>query len=299
MNKRIGANLAAFGTVFLWASAFPLTKIIGAQVSANPLSLIRCFIAALLMIVIGLAARSPELHLRKPFKAVDLLYFLVTGATGFAVYFICFNTGLVTLTSAESSVISATAPVITSIMVFFIYNERIKLIGWIAIFAAFAGVAIMMLWNGVFSIKVGAFWILGMSVVFSVYSVINRKLTAKGYNALEIVAYSAIFGTLMLVWLVPQTVHELANADVAAIWSVVYLGVFPTGISYILWAKAIELADNTSEVTNYMFVTPLLSTVMGFMMLHEVPDLATIVGGLVIIASVVVFNLKGLPEDRL
>ena len=299
MNKRVYANLAAFGTVFLWASAFPLTKIIGTQVSANPLSFMRCFIAALLMLIIGLVSKNPNLHLRKPFKVIDLLYFLVTGATGFAVYFICFNTGLVTLTSAESSVISATAPVITSIMVFFIYNERIKPIGWIAILAAFAGVAIMMLWNGVFSIKVGAFWILGMSVVFSVYSVINRQLTAKGYNSLEIVAYSAIFGTLMLIWLVPQTARELVAADTPAILSAIYLGVFPTGISYILWAKAIELADNTSEVTNYMFVTPLLSTIMGFMMLHEVPDMATIIGGLIIIASVVVFNLKGLPDDRL
>ena len=35
VNNRVKANIAAFITVFLWASAFPLTKIIGDQFSAN------------------------------------------------------------------------------------------------------------------------------------------------------------------------------------------------------------------------------------------------------------------------
>ena len=49
----------------------------------------------------------------------------------------------------------------------------------------------------------------------------------------------------------------------------------------------------TSEVTNFMFVTPLLSTIMGFIILHEVPNAGTFIGGAIIIISIVVFNLKG------
>ncbi|MBQ0079779.1 MAG: DMT family transporter, partial [Eubacterium sp.] len=223
MNKRLAANLAAFITVFLWASAFPLTKIIGEQITANPLSLIRCVVTAVFMILLGLIAKSPSLHLRKPFEKKDLWLFLISGATGLAFYYICYNMGLVTLTSAEASIISATAPVITSVMVYFIYKERINIIGWISIVAAFAGVAIMMLWNGVFSIKVGAFWILGMSVLFSIYCVLNRKLAEKGYNSVEIVAYSAIFATLLMSPVTPTTIRQLAACDMPAILSAIYL----------------------------------------------------------------------------
>ena len=52
-------------------------------------------------------------------------------------------------------------------------------------------------------------------------------------------------------------------------------------------------AERTSEVTNFMFVTPLLSTIMGFIILHEVPNAGTFIGGVIIIISIVVFNLKG------
>ena len=297
MNNRVKANIAAFITVFLWASAFPLTKIIGDQFSANSLSFMRCLIAALLMIVIGVFSKSPELHMRKPAAKKDWLYFFAAGATGFAFYYICFNKGLETLSSAESSVICATAPVITSILVYFFFKERINIIGWISILGAFAGVGIMLMWNGVFSIKVGAFWILALSVFFSFYNIISRKLTDKGYTSLEIVAYGAICASIIMIFFLPQSVSELAKADAPAVLSVIYLGLLPTGVSYILWSKAIELSERTSEVTNYIFVTPLLSTVMGFMMLREVPDMATIIGGIIIIIGVVTFSMKGTPRE--
>ena len=52
-------------------------------------------------------------------------------------------------------------------------------------------------------------------------------------------------------------------------------------------------AERTSEVTNFMFVTPLLSTIMGFIILSEIPNAGTFIGGAIIIISIVVFNLKG------
>ena len=42
-----------------------------------------------------------------------------------------------------------------------------------------------------------------------------------------------------------------------------------------------------------MFVTPLLSAVMGFLMLKEIPDMGTFIGGIIIITSVVFFSYKG------
>ena len=111
-------------------------------------------------------------------------------------------------------------------------------------------------------------------------------------------AYGAICASIIMIFFLPQSVCELAKADAPAVLSVIYLGLLPTGVSYILWSKAIELSERTSEVTNYIFVTPLLSTVMGFMMLREVPDMATIIGGIIIIIGVVTFSMKGTPREQ-
>ena len=37
---------------------------------------------------------------------------------------------------------------------------------------------------------------------------------------------------------------------------------------------------------------------LGFVLLREVPDMGTIIGGVIIIVSVVVFSLKGVPGSK-
>ncbi len=91
----------------------------------------------------------------------------------------------------------------------------------------------------------------------------------------------------------PQTLTQLAVADSTAIVLTIYLGVAPSAIAYLLWAKASEYADRTNEVTNYMFVTPLLATLLGFIMLGELPGQGTLIGGAIILGSVIMFNKTG------
>jgi len=99
-----------------------------------------------------------------------------------------------------------------------------------------------------------------------------------------------ISAAVALMFCLPQTVTELSSASYLSILLAIALGLLPSATSYVLWAKAMELATKTNEVTNYMFVTPLLSTVMGFILLNEIPDLGTLIGGGIIIFSVILFS---------
>ena len=49
-------------------------------------------------------------------------------------------------------------------------------------------------------------------------------------------------------------------------------------------------AEQTSQVSNYMFITPFLTSVFGFIITHEVPEPATIIGGGIILLGVFLFN---------
>lgn len=144
MQAKHKVFLLSFCTVLLWASAFPLTKVVQEQFTSNPLGFLRCSIAAIFLIIIGKCS-----HIRIPAKK-DIPYFILAGAMGFTGYMIFFNTGIQTLTSATSSIIVALTPILTAIGCAKVYHEKIKTIGWISIATAFIGVLVLLLWDGVF-----------------------------------------------------------------------------------------------------------------------------------------------------
>lgn len=64
---------------------------------------------------------------------------------------------------------------------------------------------------------------------------------------------------------------------------------FCTALAYIAWAKAISMAEKTTYVNNYMFVTPFLTTILGFVMMGAVPDKATLLGEIIILTGLFMF----------
>ncbi len=275
-------------TVFLWASAFPLTKIVQEQFTSNSLGFLRCSIASILLLLMGKCS-----HIRRPQKQ-DIPWFFLSGGLGFTIYMIAFNTGIQTLTSATSSIVIAITPILTAIAAAKLYQERIRPLGWISIFMAFVGVLILLLWEGIFSINIGLIWTVCASLVFCSYNILSRRLSQKkGYSSLEIVTYSMLCGAIFLGFWCLKGFQELSTASAKHILALVYLGTLPSACAYFFWGKAMSLAERTSEVTNFMFVTPLLSTIMGFLLLKEVPNTGTFIGGTIIIISIIVFNLKG------
>jgi len=297
MRNSTKTAVFAFATVFIWASAFPVTKIATAYFAPGGLAFLRCSLAAVILLVCGyLPSSETGRRIRRPKSAGHLGLFFASGCVGFTFYTTFFSMGMLTLTSATSSLLIATTPVLTAIGASLLYNERIKAVGWAAIFGAFCGVAILLLTDstkGGLSGGSGLWWTMGAAVVFCIYNLLNRKFIAMGYTAVEAVTWSMVCGALLLLPFAADGIGQVLAAPPSAILAVVYLGAMPSAAAYLLWSKAMSVARKTSDVTNFQFVTPLLSTAMGFAMLAEVPGIYTVIGGLIIIGSLVVFGLKG------
>ena len=87
--------------------------------------------------------------------------------------------------------------------------------------------------------------------------------------------------------------RELSIAQPKEIITLLVLGAVCSGIAYFLWSLAMSYATYTSEVANYSFTTPFVASILAAIMMGEVPDISTIVGGLVIIVSILVFSFRG------
>ena len=291
MKPTVKSAVFAFVTVLLWSSAFPITKFATVAFTPDVLGLLRCSLAAVILLIIGKIN-----HIRGPEKPAHILFFMISGGMGFSLYMIFFNSGMLTLTSATSSLIIATTPVLTAIGAAWFYREKIKPVGWCAIAAAFGGVAVLLLTDtskGGLSGGSGLLWTMAAAFVFCCYNLMNRKLLSMGYSAVECVTMSMVCGALWLMPFAGQAVMQLASAPAYSIAATIYLGAMPSATAYLLWSNAMSLAKKTSDVSNFQFLTQLLSTVMGFAMLREVPSAMTIAGGVIIIISIVVFGLKG------
>jgi len=287
MTNKKKMHLLAMTTILFWALAFPASKI--AMNYYNPFSLafLRVTIASIVLLIIGKMT-----GIRLP-KKKDLVWFLLAGACGFGLYLFFFNMGMRRVTSASGSIIIALTPVMTAIGAHHIYRERINIIGWISMTTAFCGVLIMMLWNGVLSFNFGMLWVLFASVLFCCYNLLNRRFSSQGYKAIEIVTYSMVASVFILCPFATRGIRELANADIGQIALLVVLGAICSGVAYFLWSLAMSYATYTSEVANYSFTTPFVASILAAIMMGELPETSTIVGGLVIIVSILVFSFRG------
>lgn len=287
MNKNY--HFYAIITIIFWAMAFVFTRLALQYFDVYTLSFLRYLSASLTLLVI-----ICFMKINKP-KKEDFITYLLSGCIGFFIYVILFTKGTGMVTSATGSIVIAMVPVFTAFLASFFYKEKLKTYQWFAIGIEFIGILVLTLMNGTFSINEGVLWLLVAALCLATYNLLQRKLTKK-YSAIEASTYSIFIGTLFLCIFLPSAIDPTIHAPIEHIIYVLILGIFSSALAYIAWAKAISMAEKTTYVSNYMFVTPFLTTILGFVMMGEIPDKATILGGTIILIGLFIFNKESFLE---
>ena len=280
---KLTAKECAFIAIFFWATAFVLTKVVLKEVDITTLGVLRYFFASIIVIFILIKQKISLPKLK------DIPAFVFAGFSGYAGYIVFFNMATLLSSPSTLSVINALAPAITAIVAYFIFNEKIKIIGWISMGISFCGILILTLWNGTLTVNKGVIYMLIGCVLLSLYNISQRYLTKK-YSSFDVSMYSMLIGGILLVVYSPSSVRNIFSISFNSLILIIYMSVFPSIISYFFWTKAFEIAKHTTEVTSFMFVTPVLATLMGIIILGDIPKLSTLIGGVVIILGMIIFN---------
>ena len=280
---KLTAKECAFIAIFFWATAFVFTKVVLKEVDVTTLGVLRYFFASIIVIFILIKQKISLPKLK------DIPAFVFAGFSGYAGYIVFFNMATLLSSPSTLSVINALAPAITAIVAYFIFNEKIKIIGWISMGISFCGILILTLWNGTLTVNKGVIYMLIGCVLLSLYNISQRYLTKK-YSSFDVSMYSMLIGGILLVVYSPSSVRNIFSISFNSLILIIYMSVFPSIISYFFWTKAFEIAKHTTEVTSFMFVTPVLATLMGIIILGDIPKLSTLIGGVVIILGMIIFN---------
>ena len=278
--------IAALATVLSWASAFAGIRAGLEAYSPTHVALFRYIVtSAVLALYMALTGRRlPDWR--------DWPGIAVTGLFGITYYNLALNYGQVVVPSATASFLIASAPVWLALLASFVFRERLQVWGWIGIGISMAGVAVIALGNaGQLSFAPRALVVLSAAFATSIYSLGQKKYVAK-YGALSCTAYAIWAGTLFLLPFGGGLFSEIGAAPFSATAAVIYIGLAPGAVGYVTWSYVLGQVP-AARAGSFLYLVPALALLVAWVWLGEVPSAISLLGGVLVLAGVIVVNRLG------
>ena len=99
---------------------------------------------------------------------------------------------------------------------------------------------------------------------------------------------TVIYGNFLLALLtLPSGIASVSTITLGDLGAVAFLGIFQIGISYILFIKGVTAGTRPLDASIIGFIEPLLNPVWVFIFVGERPSNWAVLGGLIIIATVI------------
>lgn len=273
--------------LFFWASAFVTIRSSLESYSPEAMALLRFLVASVVLLIFSFfkKLKRPELK--------DMPMFILGGLAGITIYHVALNIGEQTVTAATASFIIGGIPIFTGILSIFFLNEFLKKWGWIGIFISFVGIGIISFSEGEFGkFNWGTLLVALAAIVAAIYTIIQKKLLVK-YRPLEVSIYTIWIGTILMLFFLPDLIKEFPNASLKSTLEVVYMGIFPAAIAYVIWTYVLPKFQTATHITTYLYFNPILTMIIAFFWIKEIPNIFSILGGIVVLIGVILTNTKG------
>jgi drug/metabolite transporter (DMT)-like permease len=273
-------------TLLLWSSAFVAIRHLGHDVTPGALSLGRLLVAALALSVPLLRSR------RSRMTRNEVLLLLLCGVAWFGIYNIALNDSERRIDAATAAMLVQVGPIVVALLAAVFLGERLT--GWLlaGIAVAFAGVVVIgtaMRGEGGSNVT-GVLLALLAAVTYAI-GVVSQKVLLRRLSGLEVVCYACWIGVVVCLPWSGDLAELLRHGDAADLGWIGYLGVFPTAIAFSLWAFALRHTDAGKQAIT-TFLVPLITAVMAWVLLDEVPPALAFAGGALCVVGVLVTRRK-------
>ena len=225
-------------------------------------------------------------------------YVLLMGVLGYAVGAGIQLIGTKYAGSSMASLINSLNPVTISIMAIPILHEKLTSNKITGILMAVFGVYLILGTGGSFNLPGTLMSILSV-LLWSLVSVLTRQGLSE-YNPL-VVTRSAIGIAAVCDFIFAVIEHFITHSPIqinaGVITGLLYMGIFCTGIAYILWNQGLA-ALPASNCSALYPIQPLTSTVMGVIFFHETVGLSFAAGAAFIVIGVLLCLLGSMLFSR-
>ena len=278
-----------FLTIIFWGSSFPLITFSLNALSPMELAFSRFFLPACLSFIYVCLTKTVIMK-------EDLINFIIAGFFGVFGFALFINLGQETLSAGAGSFIVNCNPLITSLIGFLFLKQKIKGYFWIGIFICVVGIFIISLENyKKYNFDIGTIYLLIAALLISFYFHLIKPLVNK-YGPLTTFSYTIIFGTLPMIYWSHDTYVSLVDVNIEFQLSVIWLTLIATLIPYYTWTYSIGYFG-ANKASFFLFLIPLVSIFVDLMIFNNVPNIFTLVGGFLILTSVLGVLFLTYKED--
>ncbi|MER7798059.1 DMT family transporter [Microbacterium sp. NPDC096154] len=286
--------VALVGATLCWAGNYLLGVIAVAETDPVSLTWMRWVLAVLPLFAIAQAVERPDWRaLLRSWPRLALL-----GGIGVAGYNLLLYAALGTETPFQLSLINAFNPALIAIAAVVFLGARLGWRGIAGILLAFAGVFWIISGGRPLTIlehppKIGSLIMVGAIVAWTAYTIIGRT-----GPRLPPISAVAVQGAFVVAGLTPFVLAQgLDLPDTAAGgWSLAYIAVFPSILSYVLWNYALQHVPPAQAGVSLNLIT--VFTAIATVLLGMAVTIPQVVGGVLVLAGVVLAQERSPQTQR-
>ena len=290
-KTRLIPYLEVLFAVVVWGASFIATKIALADISPITIVWLRF---AMGVIILGAAVA-----IRRQFALPDKSewgYFALLGFLGITLHQWLQSNGLITSEAGTTAWIVATTPVFMALLGWLVLKEGLSWVRIAGILLAFMGVLVVISDGNIMSISIGRFGapgdvlILISAINWAVFSTLSRR-GLRSHPASLMMFYVMSLGWIFtsLLFIPAEGLSEIPHLTLNGWISVLFLGIFCSGLAYIAWYDALQ-ALSAAQTGVFLYIEPLVAVVVAALVLAEPVTWASLLGGAVILFGVWLVN---------
>lgn len=288
--KQLKPALAVIAAGILWGVINIFVKRLSAAgISPLQISLIRMFIAALCFTLFVL------IHDRSKFKIrwKDIWMFACTGIVSIVLFNTCYFYTTIHSQASIAVVLLYTSPVFVMIFSAIFFKEKITLQKILALILTICGCVLV---AGLVGDSVAiSFQVLltgiASGLFYALYSIFG-EIALKKYDTETVTLWTFLFGLLGSLPLgrPAETIRILAKEPILILFAI-GIGIISTVMPYFLYTWGLGRME-TSKAAILVAVEPLVGCVIGMTIFHEPHNFLKILGIVLILASIVILNIR-------
>jgi drug/metabolite transporter (DMT)-like permease len=273
--------------VCLWASAFVAIRFADRELSAGALALGRLLVGSAALGIFVLVRRAPMPGRR------ELAGIAVCGVLWFGLYNVALNAAEQRVDAGTAAMLVNVGPILIAILAGVLLHEGFPPRLVAGCLVSFAGVVVI----GVATSRHGLHDILGavlclVAAVGYAGGVVAQKPVLRHASPLSVTWLACTIGAISCLPYAGSLVHGVGHAGGSTIAWMIYLGLAPTALGFVLWAYA--LARTTAgRMGSTTYLVPPLALLFAWAFLGEVPPALVFPGGALCLAGVALARTRG------
>jgi drug/metabolite transporter (DMT)-like permease len=274
--------------IIFWGASFVATKTVLLEIKPVTIIILRLILASVLLTVIALSTGKKFSVNLKNHSWIFILALI-------AVFHLWIQvTGLQYTTASNTGWIIGTAPIFMALLGFVFYREKIGVLQTSGILIAMFGLLLLIgkgdFTNVDFIGNKGDLLVLGSSFTWGAYSMVNKKISLS-YSPLMTILYLFL---MMAIIIIPfnlnaQTVSSVLNLSSTGWISILFLGLFCSGVAYVIWAYSLRDMES-AKVGAFLYFEPFVTVLTAWVFLREEITIVMILSGIIITIGVFLVN---------